>query len=75
MTETNEAQTNDFLASTCGNCGAELVGNFQSPDDSLCCDCYRYNNDDDYVETESDVYQDSSYDAAPDDPSDWGDDM
>jgi uncharacterized OB-fold protein len=49
--QTNEAQTNDFLASTCGNCGAELVGNVQSPDESLCCDCYRYNNDDnDYVE-------------------------
>ena len=61
MTETNEAQTNeaprnDFLVSTCCHCGAELVGNVQSPDDGLCCDCYRYNNDDNYyVETESDV--------------------
>ena len=58
MTETNEAQTNDFLVSTCCHCGAELVGNVQSPDDCLCCDCYKYSyrrRNDDYVETESDV--------------------
>lgn len=66
MTETNEAQTNeasrnDFLVSTCCHCGAELAGNVQSPDDGLCCDCYKYSyrrrndNDDDYVETESEV--------------------
>ena len=54
----------------CGNCGEELVDDAQSPDKSLCCDCYKYNrfyagkdnDNDDYIETESDVYQDSSYD-------------
>ncbi len=47
----------------CANCGhVELVGSAQSPDDSLCCDCYKYNNDnDDYEETEADTYQDHSY--------------
>ena len=58
----------------CANCGhVELVGNAQSPDESLCCDCYQYNRDDDYddyIETESDVYQDSSYD---DEPNGWSD--
>lgn len=57
----------------CANCGhVELVGNAQSPDESLCCDCYKYNRDidcDDYIETESDVYQDSSYDDYPE--MDW----
>lgn len=57
----------------CANCGhVELVGNSQSPDSSLCCDCYKYNRDidcDDYIETESDVYQDSSYDDYPE--MDW----
>ena len=55
----------------CANCGhVELVGNAQSPDESLCCDCYKYNRDnDDYQETESDVYQDSSYDDYPE--MDW----
>ena len=50
----------------CANCGhVELVGYALSPDSSLCCDCYKYNRDndcDDYIETEADVYQDSSYD-------------
>ena len=48
----------------CANCGhVELVGSAQSPDDSLCGDCYKYNNDNDdyYEETEADTYQDSSY--------------
>ena len=48
----------------CANCGhVELVGSAQSPDDSLCCDCYKYNNDNDdyYEETEADTYQDHSY--------------
>ena len=54
----------------CANCGhVELVGNAQSPDESLCCDCYKYNNDDNYIETEADVYQDSSYDDYPE--MDW----
>jgi hypothetical protein len=35
----------------CATCGQELVGNAQSPDESLCCDCYKYNNR--YMETES----------------------
>ena len=43
----------DFFCANCGH--VELVGNAQSPDKSLCCDCYKYNN-------ESNVYQDSSYD-------------
>jgi len=58
----------------CANCGhVELVGYALSPDSSLCCDCYQYNRDndcDDYIETESDVYQDSSYD---DEPNGWSD--
>ena len=58
----------------CANCGhIELVGNAISPDSSLCTDCYQYNRDDDcddYIETEADVYQDSSYD---DEPNGWSD--
>lgn len=60
----------DFFCANCGH--VELVGDAQSPDESLCCDCYKYNNDndyDDYIETESDVYQDSSYDDYPE--MDW----
>lgn len=56
----------------CANCGhVELVGNSQSPDSSLCCDCYKYNRDIDdyYIETESDVYQDAFYDDYPE--MDW----
>lgn len=56
----------------CANCGhVELVGNAQSPDESLCCDCYKYNRDIDdyYIETESDVYQDAFYDDYPE--MDW----
>lgn len=56
----------------CVNCGhVELVGNAQSPDESLCCDCYKYNRDIDdyYIETESDVYQDAFYDDYPE--MDW----
>ena len=56
----------DFFCANCGH--VELVGDAQSPDESLCCDCYKYNNDD-YIETESDVYQDSSYDDYPE--MDW----
>ena len=69
------AWSNDFFEEAedffCANCGhVELVGNSQSPDSSLCCDCYKYNNDNnDYQETESDVYQDSSYDDYPE--MDW----
>lgn len=58
----------------CANCGhVELVGYALSPDSSLCFDCYQYNRDDDYddyIETEADVYQDSSYD---DEPNGWSD--
>ena len=56
----------------CANCGhVELVGYALSPDSTLCCDCYQYNWDNsDYLETESDVYQDSSYD---DEPNGWSD--
>jgi len=58
----------------CANCGhVELVGYALSPDSSLCCDCYQYNRDndcDDYIETEADVYQDSSY---YDEPNGWSD--
>ena len=58
----------------CANCGhVELVGYALSPDSSICCDCYKYNRDndcDDYIETEADVYQDSSYD---DEPNGWSD--
>lgn len=46
----------------CANCGhTELVGNSLSPDKSLCCDCYKYNNDknDYYKENEGNVYQDA----------------
>ena len=39
----------DFFCANCGH--VELVGNAQSPDKRLCCDCYKYNND--YMETES----------------------
>lgn len=56
----------------CANCDhVELVGNSQSPDSSLCCDCYKYNRDIDdyYIETESDVYQDAFYDDYPE--MDW----
>ena len=56
----------DFFCANCGH--VELVGDAQSPDESLCCDCYKYNNDD-YIETEADVYQDSSYDDYPE--MDW----
>lgn len=58
----------------CANCGhVELVGYALSPDSTLCFDCYQYNRDndyDDYIETEADVYQDSSYD---DEPNGWSD--
>ena len=59
----------------CANCGhVELVGYALSPDSTLCCDCYKYNWDNsdymDYMETEADVYQDSSYD---DEPNGWSD--
>lgn len=70
-TEQDLADMNDDLF--CANCGhVELVGDAQSPDESLCCDCYQYNRDndyDDYIETEADVYQDSSYDDYPE--MDW----
>lgn len=52
----------------CANCGhVELVTSTQSPDSSLCCDCYKWNNDhnDYYEETESDTYQDAFYDQDP----------
>ena len=77
LADMNEAWGNELPADEnffCANCGhVELVGNAISPDSSLCCDCYRYNNDnyyDDYIETEADVYQDSSYD---DEPNGWSD--
>ena len=68
----NEFQEEEQLF--CANCGhVELVGNAQSPDSSLCCDCYKYNSDDqwndDYQETEADTYQDAFYDDYPE--MDW----
>ena len=47
----------------CANCGHVELAYSQSPDSSLCRDCYQYNNDNDdyYEETEADTYQDSSY--------------
>jgi hypothetical protein len=73
LADMNEAWDNEenFFCANCGH--VELVGYALSPDSSLCCDCYKYNRDDDcddYIETESDVYQDSSYD---DEPNGWSD--
>jgi hypothetical protein len=77
LLDMNEAWDNEPPADEnffCANCGhVELVGYALSPDSNLCCDCYKYNNDNDcgdYVETEADVYQDSSYD---DEPNGWSD--
>ncbi len=77
LADMNEAWDNELPDNEnffCANCGhVELVGYALSPDSSLCCDCYQYNRDDDcddYIETEADVYQDSSYD---DEPNGWSD--
>ena len=77
LADMNEAWGNELPENEdffCANCGhVELVGYALSPDSSLCCDCYQYNRDDDcddYIETEADVYQDSSYD---DEPNGWSD--
>ena len=77
LADMNEAWGNELPENEnffCANCGhVELTGYALSPDSSLCFDCYQYNRDDDcddYIETEADVYQDSSYD---DEPNGWSD--
>jgi len=42
-----QAKNENFFCANCGH--VELVGDAQSPDESLCCDCYKYNNDDGLV--------------------------
>lgn len=74
LADMNEAWGNDFPDAGrdffCAHCGhVELVYS-QSPDETLCSDCYKYTtgiDEPDYPETEADVYQDAFYDQEPED--------